>query len=160
MKKIRVREAKPRDRGLFKKLWKLYLEEEHERGGVVLPTDENVEVAATLFDRYLGEDFDGVVLFVADKAVLMYGDAGMFYKTSLGKVATPWGIYVDPEVRNLSVATELTKAAVEKLTALGFDHLFGDVLLGNEASIKAIEHVVPTKDYSMIKIAELKNGEK
>jgi len=156
--KIRVREAKPRDRGLFKKLWKSYLEEERETGGIMLPTEANIETSAVMFDNYVDGTYEGVVLFVADKAVLMYGDPGMVFETTLGKVAWGWGIYVHPDFREKGIAKELTKAAVDKLISLGFNRLYGEIRPDKEASTKALESVAPVKVISNLCIAEL-NGE-
>jgi len=158
--KIRIRAAKPRDRGLFKKLWKAFLEEECKGGGIILPTEENLEVSAVLFDSYMDGSFDGVVLFVADKAVLMWGDPGWTFETSLGKAALFWGIYVDPEYREKDIANELTKAAVDKLKALGFNNLYAEFRKENEQrSMKAVENVLDVKNLSIMVSASL-DGDK
>ena len=52
IKNPRVRVAKPRDVGLFRKLWKLFLEEQKEMGGVILPNEQNLEIFTNLFKIY------------------------------------------------------------------------------------------------------------
>lgn len=73
-KKPRVRVGTPRDRGLFKVLWKTHLEKQHDAGGLIDPSDSNVERMARIFDFYVGGMADGVVLFVGNDAVLLAGE--------------------------------------------------------------------------------------
>jgi GNAT superfamily N-acetyltransferase len=133
LKRIRIREATPRDRGLFKKLWKKFLAESYEKGDVVLPTDSNVEFYASLFDQYTNPnvDFNGVVLFVADVAVLMFGDDGSPLELSIGNHIAGWGLYVEPEHRRKGISTLLYKAAFEKSKELGFEVMLGGYLRDN-----------------------------
>lgn len=145
LKKPRVRLAKPRDIGLFKKLWRLYLEEQTENGSLLLPVEENVDVFANIFRMYIDptipEDAqkDGVVLFISDVAFIMWGDSGDMVKTKLGRTAYLWGVYVKPEYRRKGLSEMLHKEAMKHLLSMGFESLYGTVLSQNETGFKALE---------------------
>jgi hypothetical protein len=90
LKKIRVREAKARDIGLFKKLWLELLEKQHSEGSVVLAGDQTLAFYEALYTAYIDGRFEGVIFFVADKGVLMWGDSGSPLQYP-GKTVTAWG---------------------------------------------------------------------
>lgn len=156
LKKIRVREAKVRDIGLFKKLWMKFLEAQHESGSLILPTEKNLDFAVGLFKSYVDEDLpaetrsEGVVLFVSDVAVLFYGDINLPYDVSIGKkVAYGWGYYVEPEHRGKGILKEMQKYALEKLSNMGFDAILGNTMEGDtrgeEAWKRSASHVGEVK---------------
>jgi len=92
LKRIRVRKARSEDIGLFRRLWKALMEEQYKAGSLVLPSDENLKVAEALFKAYVEEDLEGVVLFVSNVGILMYGDMASPYQLSVGdKVAYGFG---------------------------------------------------------------------
>ena len=113
IKNPRVRVAKPRDVGLFRKLWKLFLEEQKEMGGVILPNEQNLEIFTNLFKIYTDPDpeeeakLDGVVLFIGEVAVMMWGDPDVPIETTLGKTAYAYGIYVLPDNRQQGLSNLL-----------------------------------------------------
>ena len=125
-KKIRIREAKPRDTGLFRKLWKAYLESNEKAGSAVCPTDKNIIGPEGLFARYVKDPsvegwvspLDGVVLFVADYAIFMAGQAGTNIDYNCGKVANLWGVYVQP---GKDVGDQLVAEGLKRLKEKGFD---------------------------------------
>lgn len=145
IKKPRVRAAKPRDIGLFKKLWKLYLEERFEQGGVILPSDENVETYTNLFKLYTNPDLpedmkiDGIVLFIGEVALIMCGDPDMPFETRLGKTAYAFGVYVMPDQRRQGLFNLLYEEAKKRLNGFGFEHVTGSILESNTQGIKALE---------------------
>lgn len=94
LKHIRVREAKARDIGLFKKLWLELLEEQAGKGSIIRPTEKTLTFYEALFDAYVSGRFDGIVLFVADSGVLMWGDSGSPIEFP-SKAVTNWGIFAD-----------------------------------------------------------------
>ena len=107
LKKIRVRNAKASDHGLFRKLWMGLLEQQVKEGSIVGATDATLAFYERLFNSYINSDFDGIVLFVADRGVLMWGASGT-HVSYPGKTATAWGAYIAPEtseaVRDAMVA--------------------------------------------------------
>jgi hypothetical protein len=125
LKKIRVREAKPRDIGLFKKLWAEHLEASAKAGSIIAATEKTLDVYVKLFNMYLAGDYEGVVLFVADKGVLMYGDAGAPLEHVHGRMVTDWGHYSTsgaPEGLEDALQTHAQAWAVEH----GFDGVLVD----------------------------------
>lgn len=160
LKKARVRTAKPRDVGLFKKLWMQYLEEQTKQGGLVIPSLDNVEVFANIFKMYVDPDmpeearFDGVVLFVGEVAVLMWGESGSAATTEMGKTAYAWGIYIVPDQRGNGLSDKLQQEARKRLKEMGFDSLYATVLDQNSHGLEALKRgfedsleLVPERTY-------------
>jgi ribosomal protein S18 acetylase RimI-like enzyme len=145
LKHIRVREAKPRDIGLFKKLWSAYLKEQSELGNLVEASDFNLEVYANIFKMYIDPNheapLDGAVLFVADKGVIMWGSPGASLETKLGVLAQGWGQYVTPDARQSGIATAMVAEMIKKLRERGFDTLMGGLIEDDEASTKTMSKV-------------------
>ncbi len=145
MKTPRIREAKPRDIGLFKKLWKLYLEEQHAQGTVILPTAENLEVYVNIFKMYVDPDIpeeaqqEGVVLFIGEVAMIMWGDADSVVETALGKTACGWGVYVMPDHRGKGLSDLLHKETVKRLIEFKFDTVYGFVSTENTHGFDALK---------------------
>lgn len=140
-RKPRVREAKDNDldRGLFATLWKEFLEDQFAKGSHIRPTDENVKVFLNIYDNYLSGKFAGVVLFVGLDAVCMMGDTGNVFDSTYGKIAKGWGTYVRPNKRGQGISKRLREAGYNKLREMGFDNVFGDLLLGNTEGEKSIK---------------------
>jgi hypothetical protein len=86
LKRIRVREAKARDIGLFKKLWGEMLEKQDS----VIESDSGLY--EDLFTAYTEGRLDGIVLFVADRGVLMWGSPVSPLKYPDNPVVA-WGMY-------------------------------------------------------------------
>lgn len=98
LKTIRVREARPRDIGLFRKLWTQLLAMQREQG-----SSRDVKALSLyehMFNLYLSKEADGIVLFVADKGVLMWGAHGPL-DVYTEKTVAAWGDYSDgrPEIK-------------------------------------------------------------
>jgi GNAT superfamily N-acetyltransferase len=131
LKNIRVREAKARDRGLFRKLWKKFMEEQAGKGELILPNEKNLDFYTSLFNLYVSGEVQGTVLFVADQAVSMWGDQVSYLDQKPGRGASCWGMYVEPENRRRGISNAFHEKAKEILAAQGFDfcstaHLFND----------------------------------
>lgn len=134
VKKLRVRDAKPTDGGLFRKLWIKYLEEQHQKGNHILPNDHNMDLFEKLFNLYVSDTWDGIVLFIADKAVLMWGEVPQEFEHNLGRFANGWGTYVDEAIRERGASKLLREAAFDKLREKGFESVQGAVLTGDGVS--------------------------
>lgn len=153
VKKFRVREGKPRDKGLFRKLWKAFLKENSEQGHWILPNSGNLDVATFYFDKYVNKEAEGVVLFVAQNAVLMWGEDLSPITTIFEKAAQGWGTYVDPDHRKNGMSAEMRKQGKEKLRELGFTHVVGSVMKDNHPShistLKSGANVQPIEIFVM-----------
>lgn len=103
LKTIRVREAKPRDVGLFRKLWTQFLYGQKEQGSV--RDEKALGLYEHLFHLYMSKEAEGIVLFVADKGVLMWGDNGPLLAYP-EKTLSAWGDFSDgnPEIKAALVA--------------------------------------------------------
>ncbi len=147
LKKIRVRKGTMRDIGLFRILWMKLLEEQVAKGSLIKANEHNLAVAAQLFEAYVGEDFDGVVLFVSDVGCLMYGDMTTPYELSPGKkVAYGFGQYVAPEHRGRGILDKMMAEAFKQLRRMGFDVMFGNTLEKDTHGQKAFERGVEQND--------------
>ena len=149
LKKIRIREATASDVGLFKKLWIKLLKAQHAAGSPILPNDHNLALAVEVFKMYVDgstpAEFrkDGVVLFVSDVAVLMWGDMCLPYQISLGdKVAYGWGHYVEPEYRGKHIMDKMLNKTLELLKELGFDVIMGNTMEGDTHADEALRRGV------------------
>lgn len=145
MKQIKIRNAKKRDTGLFRKLWSAYLEECVEtKTGIVIPSKKNLDVFTQLFELYVNKQVEGVVYFVAQNAVLMWGGLpGDDFETIYGKKgAQGWGDYVTPDYRGKGIATKMKQKAMNTLyDDMGFDYIGGVLYGDNEVNRKAAETV-------------------
>ena len=141
LKKIRVREAKARDIGLFKKLFAGFLEKAAKEGSPVLASEKSLSMYESLFDVYLSPDseYEGVILFVADVGVLMCGDAGIPLDHS-GKPLTLWGIHVTADPPE-AVREALQQRAMEWAKEHEFTGVFMDSYRDSEP-IEGFESVI------------------
>jgi len=130
-RKIRVRNSKPRDLGLFRKLWKQYLTENEKAGSTVAATDKNMAAPEALFNAYTNEDLSGIVLFVGDYAVLMAGDNQVDHNS---RTAMLWGLYVEESRRKNGVGTLLIEEAKKQLKAAGYSTVLTVFGAQNEAA--------------------------
>jgi hypothetical protein len=124
LKKIRVRRAKPRDVGLFKKLWAESLEQQAKAGSIVAATERTLDAYVRLFNVYVEGDYEGVVLFVADKGVLMWGDAGSPMDYGAGRMLTDWGLYVT----TMESSEDIQQALQEYALKWAKEHEFNGIL--------------------------------
>jgi hypothetical protein len=97
MKKIRVRAAKERDIGLFRKLWKELLDQNVNNGSIISSDKKSLELFEFLFNSYVEQTLEGTVLFVGEKGILMWGEPASTIQYSKGKVVAAWGHYVSPD---------------------------------------------------------------
>jgi len=97
LKKIRVRKAKERDIGLFRKLWGQLLEQNTEQGSIIVPNSNLLSLSEEYFNLYVNNIYEGIVLFVADKGVLMWGETNSLLEYKPGNLVVGWGFYVVPD---------------------------------------------------------------
>jgi len=120
VKKIRVREAKARDVGLFRKLWADFLQDQAGKGAKVADSARSLKFFEKLFEIYVMGAYEGTVLLVADKGILMWGDAGSPIEYKDGKTAMGWGEYVVPVENEAEIRDALETKAIEILREQGF----------------------------------------
>lgn len=139
LKEIRVREATLQDVGLFKKLWWRFMEEQADKGDLILATKVNLKFYSSLFAMYVAPRVPvrGFVLFVADQAVSMWGDPQPHHEFKLGKMARCWGMYVEPESRRLGIANAFHSKAEELLLSQGFDFCVTDYVDGDWQALRS-----------------------
>lgn len=159
MKKVRVRKATPRDKGLFRKLWADYLDHQHKAGSFVLANDHNLSVFEGIFDLYTQELQPGIVLFIAEDAVLMWGKSSDdLIETNLGTIAQGWGTYIKPESRGNGLSKSIREEGKRLLKEMGFDAVIGTGLINEETSLNsAFEH--GWDRHSVLGICKLKEVE-
>jgi GNAT superfamily N-acetyltransferase len=135
VKTLRIRAAKERDIGLFIKLWKSYIVNEYAQGSGVPASEENMEVYRDIFNLYVSGEEKGVVLFVGECAVFMFGTAGTSrIQSERDPIANGWGVYVEPDHQGQGIAEALYKAAHKELKEMGFKTVGGHCYLENEAA--------------------------
>ena len=133
-KKPRVRTAKARDKGLFRKLWMKFLEDNAAAGYPMTASKQNLDAYTNVFERYVNNELEGIVLFIAQNAVVMAGADGSPIEHVYEKPAQGWGIYVDPDRREDGLGSILIAEVVKRLKSLGFSHLIGSTTGQNVAS--------------------------
>ncbi len=158
LKRIRVRKATMHDIGLFRKLWKSMLEEQYKAGSLILPNDHNVKVMETLFEAYVNEDLQGVVLLVSDVGILMYGDMANPQQLSIGdKVAYGFGQYVAPENRGKGILDKMAETAFKQLIDMGFDVMVGNTMIEDTHGDEAYARVVKQSGFEVESTGERPN---
>jgi len=129
MKKVRVRIAKPTDKGLFKKLWWEYMNSPERKNDDAVVNDHNLEVFVKLFEAYTSKTLKGVVLLVGEDAVLMHGSMGESpFQTKYDPFAIGFGVYVRPQLRGEGVSQQLYRKSFKILKGQGFRYIIGGVV--------------------------------
>lgn len=129
----RVREARLEDIGLFKMLWSEFMEVNQSKGSPVIASESNLEFYCGLFTLYLEEQFPGVVLFIGEDAVLIWGSAGDAHmETTVGHQAMGWGTYVRERARGKGLSTLIRNEAIAKLKEMNFDSIQGAYSVGDD----------------------------
>lgn len=141
LKRIRVRKAKIRDIGLFKKLWIKLLDKQSLEGSIVLSNEKTMDFYEKLFNAYVEGILEGIVLFVADKGVLMWGDSASL-RDYPGKFIVDWGVYI-----NSDVGEEVYSALWDHAFEWSKEHKFEGILIEqykDSEEIKGFETVSKT----------------
>jgi len=128
----RVRNAKEGDRNLFRKLWKDYLTEAYNsKDSEIQPDDFNLDRYSMFFDFFVSGQLPGIVLFIGDSAVLMwggFGDNDPFHMDS--KRAVGFGTYVKPEARRRGYSMLIRAEGKKQLKDMKFDSVVGEIKHG------------------------------
>lgn len=134
--KIKVRKAKPRDRGLFLKLYKKFAEDEYKKGSSIPVTKNNIELYGAYFDAFTSGDLDGVILIFRENAFVMYGEIGSAFDYEK-KQANSFAIWVDEEYRGKGIAQILRDKAFKYLKEKGFETVIGVNMSNNKKAIES-----------------------
>jgi GNAT superfamily N-acetyltransferase len=148
--KIKVRKAKVRDRGLFLKLWSEFLSE--RSGSLIKNSEKNLETFASIFDSYASGETKGICLFVAEHAVLMWGEFNPTFDITLNEVAQGWGTFVKEEARGKGVGKAIRKTGKKILKDMGFKHLLGNKENDDPANLGSLGD---SRDLSTIIVVDL-----
>lgn len=161
-KKPKVRHAKAGDRNLFKKLWLEYLTESYEsKDSEIKPSQKNLETYGLFFDLYVEKKLQGLVLFIGESAVLMWGSIGATpFEMDTVHRAMGWGTFVKPDARRKGYSKLIRTEAAKLLKEMGFETVVGEVKHGGkdfDLRIKAAESagVVPYATLWMINLKEM-----
>lgn len=141
--KIRVRRAKVGDRGLFRKLWKEFLDSQAALGHDILSNERNLDFYLKLFDLYMSGDLEGIILFVSEDAVLMWGSNGAAPPLEVRygkKPALAWGSFVR-EGHDPKVGLKLEGKAINILKDLGFDYILRPIFRADKEQIERSEQL-------------------
>ena len=157
-----IRIAKLSDRPHFLRLWSRQLEEQEKEGSHLRSDMQNLYRCLDLFEAYtLGNDLGFCLLAQPDDAkepigAVMAGELLVPYpfKTDLGKLATLWGVYVDPPFRGRGLGVKLFQEALEVGLKLGFDSVETYVRTDNPHGQQVAESF-GTKPYMVQSIASL-----
>ena len=150
LKKIRVREARPRDVGLFRSLWSQFLREQQEAGSIIRgDSEKNLEIFTNVFKTYVDKEaseydqHNGIALFIGEVAVLLVGASGNSVEMTIGRrPARVWGIYVIPDQRDKGIEVKLYEEAFKRLREMGFDAVFG-----NNALESVLGHITCSSEH-------------
>jgi ribosomal protein S18 acetylase RimI-like enzyme len=130
MKTIRVREAKARDLGLFRKLQAEFSDDPDNANTLVKYEEETHEFFDSLFNMYVESD-NGFVLFVGEWGMIVVGALRGEAKFQMGSVANVWFAYVSEEGRDAGIEEALFKEALSRVKDQGYNGItFGTPTVG------------------------------
>lgn len=117
------------DRPHFLRLWSRHMTDEEKNGGHTIANLRNLYRCLDRFENYAYGSQLGMTVFYRpgpDKepvGVVMAGELSPVdeFETDVGKLATLWGVYVDPEYRGQGLALKLFKRIWEEGLSRGFD---------------------------------------
>jgi ribosomal protein S18 acetylase RimI-like enzyme len=124
-----IRTATLADRPHFLRLWAEFMAEQEKEGSYILATTRNLYRMLENFESYVTGGTDGVCMFWEAEgqpvAIVLTGycSGAEEWETSLGRIATLWGVYVQPSYRGKGIALKLFAHGVEVGKELGFDTL-------------------------------------
>jgi GNAT superfamily N-acetyltransferase len=160
-----VRLATLEDEELFRELWMEYLEEQHRKGSMVLPSESNLAFYAELFRFYVSGKVPGICVFAGDYAVTLNGSNLDPLEIASGEYSYLWGVYVRQEYRGKGVSHAIHKLVMELLPELGFEYSMTHILAGDEEPDRAIKGAISQRlgagkvlPYANIFIWELRPG--
>lgn len=122
-----IHQATLTDRPDFLRLWAEHMAEQEKDGSHVLATTGNLYRQLENFEAYVTESVNGLCLFYKVEstavAVVLAGEIiGINeWETDMGKIASLWGVYVQPSYRGQGMGVKLFKRAMEMGLEMGFD---------------------------------------
>ena len=130
MKTIRVREAKSRDLGLFRKLQAEFSEDPDNANTLVKYEEDTHEFFDELFNMYVESD-NGFVLFVGEWGMIVAGALRTEAKFQMGDVAAVWFAYVSKEGRDQGIEEALFEEMIKRIQEQGYNGItFGTPAVG------------------------------
>lgn len=143
MKQIRVREARERDLGLFRKLQAEFAEDPENEGTLVKYEEENCEFFDALFNMYV-DSSHGFVLFVAEWGMIVVGALRSEAKFKMGDIANVWFAYVSQAGQKNGIEEALFEAAIEKVKEQGYNGItFGTPSVGKWVEVAESHGLTP-----------------
>jgi ribosomal protein S18 acetylase RimI-like enzyme len=155
-----TRLAQISDRAEFLRLWGAHLLEQEKDGSNFLATTNNLYRFLDYFEDYINGSLFGMTYFYAVDGkrvgVCMSGEFALpdTWDTTLGKLATLWGVYVDPDHRGKGIGLKLFASVLERGKELGFDAVETYVRVDNEHG-RRVAKAFGTKVYNQQCIAPL-----
>ena len=149
---MRVRDAKARDIGLFRKLQAEYFADPENEGLLVEPDERSAEFFDALFNTCVEED-EGIALFVSDTGMLVASP--LVTPTSLkpGRTANIWFAHVSEKARDTGVEEALFAEVKKRLTELRFDAvMFSTPSVGKWVAVAEEEGFEPFSLQHLLKL--------
>lgn len=137
LKRIRVREAKIKDIGLFRKLWLRLLEEQSKRGSLIKISQKTINFYENLFNLYIDKQYKGIVLFVADRGILMAGDYDHPLDCNVKPIMN-WGCYAESEQEE-----DIKQALWDYFTSWAKENKFTGILSDKYEGLELLEGFKP-----------------
>lgn len=145
-----IRHATAGDRDLFMTLWREFALDIQGNGYELRWTPRTESFFCTLFDAYVSESLDGVVLLAGTDGALIWGEIGKepLFDTSFGRIANGFGTYLRRSLRGLGLSTRMREIAAARLSEMGFDCVLGAARHENRAGYESslsfgfVEHSV------------------
>ncbi len=132
-----IRTATLTDRSTFLLLWSEHMVEQEKDGSHLLATTRNLYKHLETFESYVTGCTNGTCIFyeVNDKPIALVL-AGAFqgldeWETDMGKIATVWGVYVQPSYRGQGMAVKLFQQCLKTALEMGFDSVETYVRVNN-----------------------------
>jgi ribosomal protein S18 acetylase RimI-like enzyme len=138
--------------------------QQEKAGSHLIPNLRNLYRCLDLFESYTGGSLYGLCLLAqpedAEEPVgaVMAGELSVpdTYDTTLGKLATLWGVYVDTEFRGRGLGVKLFQEALKVGLEMGFDSVETYVLTGNEHG-RRVARAFGTQPYAEQRIVSLRD---
>jgi len=159
-----IRQATLHDRPHFLALWSEYMTEQEKAGGHILANRRNLYQHLDIFESYVEGVVPGTCLLwepgttEIPVGLTLAGEfaGGEEWERSLGKVASLWGVYVQPAYRGQGIAVKLFQRALGIGLELGFDTIETYVRTENEHGQRVAkafgtvphleQHIIPLRD--------------
>ena len=132
-----IRLATLADRPSFMRLWAAHMAEQEKQGSKLLASTSNLYRHLEMFEAYVLGITAGMCHIQScdgeDVGIVMAGEClgGSNWETKMGRMATLWGVYVEPSHRGQGIAVKLFQACLAEGLKMGFDSVETYVRLDN-----------------------------